>query len=213
MQTPLAQIIRWQELSHGFGGWNFHHVLRVRQKRSIHGEGHRHAHALVFGNAISEQYVLERFLRRRYPCEQPSHVAHRHGVVVLDSKCARIVESAVTDKEQHRHAVRRSHDQCLEAVAPSGSTRACECAGIHGTGMFHNFELRMLAVGDDVLGIQLAIGNDFGEGVHNLCIWTNRISSDDVDVCQTHRLSDGLAACQQIFAFVDICCFGFFSNH
>ena len=79
--------------------------------------------------------------------------------------------------------------------------------------MFHNFELRMFAVGNDVLSIQLAIGDDLGQRIHNLRIWTDRIRGDDVDIRQTHGLGDRLAAGQELFAFVYVFNLGFFSNH
>ena len=101
MQSPGAQIVWRQEPPHSFGGRNLHHVLGVCQERAVHGQGHRHSHALVFSNAIADQHVLERFLRRGHPTEQPSHVAHSHRVVVLDSKRARIVEGTVADQEKH----------------------------------------------------------------------------------------------------------------
>src|SRR2546425_6655834 len=62
----------------------------------------------------------------------------------------------------------------------------------------------MFAVGNVVLGIQFAIRDDLGEGVHNLCIWPDRIRGDDVHIRQPHGLRDRLAAGQQILAFVNV---------
>ena len=188
-------------------------MLRMGQKRAIHGEGHRHSHALVFGNAIAYQHMFEGFLRRGCPAEQPPHVPHCHCVIVLDSKRARIIECPIAHKEKHGQSVRSGYDQSFEAITPAGAARASECAGVDGTGVFYDFELRMFAVGNDVFGIQLAVRNDLGEGVHDLRVWTNRIRGDDVDIRQTHRLGNRLTAGQQIFTFVDVRCFGLFSNH
>src|SRR5690349_24824137 len=58
----------------------------------------------LFFESIDNRELHSFPTRRSSDLEQPSHVAHRHGVVVLDSKCSGIVESAVADKEQHRRS-------------------------------------------------------------------------------------------------------------
>ena len=196
MQSSVTQIEPGQKPAHGFGGRNLHHMLRVRQERAVHGESHRHSYTLVFGDAIADQHMFERFLRSRHPTEQPPHVAHGHRVVMLNSKRAGVIERPVADQEQHGQTIRGCDDQRFEAIAPAGTAAAGKCAGVHGTGMFDNFELRMFAVGDDIFRVQFPIRDDFGQGVHHFGVRTNWIRGNDVDVGQTHRLGDGLASRQ-----------------
>ena len=178
-------------------------MLRVRQEGAVHRQRDGHAHARVLGDAVAEQDVLQRLLRRGYPEDQPAHVAQRQRVVVLHAERAGVVERAVADQEQHRQAVGGGHHQRLEAVHPAGAAAARERARPHRRGVLHDLELRVLAVGDDVLGVEVAVGDHARQEVHHFGVGPDRVSRDDVHVGQAHAVGDGLAAGQQVLARVD----------
>ena len=175
-------------------------MLRVRQERAVHRQRHRHAHALVLGDAVADEHVLQRLLRRGDPHQEPAHITDRERVVVLHAKRAGIVQRPVADQEEHRQPVGRGDDERLEAVHPAGAAAAGERAGSDRARVLHDLELRVLAVRDDVLSVKLPVRDDLGQHVHDLGVRANRIGSDHVDVSEADRLGHGLAAGQQVLS-------------
>jgi hypothetical protein len=113
---------------------------------------------------------------------------------VLDAKGARIVQSPVADHEKRRQTVGRGNYQRFHTVHPTRAARSAEGAGVNGTGVLDDLELGMLAVGDNVLGVEFPVGDQLREGVHHLGVGTYRISGDHIHVGETYALCDGLAA-------------------
>ena len=198
MQHALAEIEAREEPLDRLRRGHLHHVLRVRQERAVHRERHGHQHALIFRHAIADEHVLERFLRGRGPAEQVPHVANRHRVVVLDAEGAGIVERAVADEEERRQPVGRRDDERFHAVHPAGAAAARERSRADRGRVLDDLELGVLAVGDDVFGVELSVGDDLRQRVHHFGVRTDRIRGDDVDVGQPNALRDRLAAVQQV---------------
>ncbi len=63
--------------------------------------------------------------------------------------------------------------------------------------MLDDFELRVLALGDDVFAIHLAVGDQLADVLHHGVVGANRIGGDHVDVGQFAGDRDGLAAGDQ----------------
>src|SRR5262249_57496503 len=87
-------------------------------------------------------------------------------------------------------------------VHPTRAARSAEGARVYRTGVLDDLELRVLAVRDDVLGVELTVGDQFRERVHHLGIGTDRISGDHVHVRQAHAMRDGLTAVYTLFTLL-----------
>ena len=196
MQTTLRQIVRGQKFSDRLFGGNLHHVLGMGQESAIHGDGAGHAHAFIFGDAVRNQDVFQGLLRRRHPQQQPAHIAQRHGIVVFHAKGSRIIQRAVADQKHRRQPVGSGDDQGFKAIHPARAAAAGERARVHRRRMFDDLELRVLTIGDDIFGVQFAVGDDFRNGIHHFRVGADRIRGDDVDVREANRLGDGLATVQ-----------------
>jgi hypothetical protein len=212
VEPALGEIVLRQEFLRRRHRRNLHHVLRVCEERAVHRERHRHAHPLVLGDAVANEHVFERLLRGGDPAEQPAEIADRHRVVVLHAESAGIVESAIADDEHRRQAVGRRDGERLHAVHPAGAARAAEGARVDRRGVLDDLELRVLAVGDDVLGVECSVSDQLRERVHDFGVRPDRISRDHVDVSQAYALRDRLTAVEQLLALVDavaLAAFGF----
>jgi hypothetical protein len=132
-------------------------------------------------------------LRGVDPAEQPADVADHQRVVVLDAERARIVEGAVADEGHHRHAQRRRDHEALHRVHPAHTGRAAEDARADGRGVLDDLELAVLALGHDVLGLQLAARDLLGDRLHDGVVRPDRVRGDHVQVGEGQRLGDGLA--------------------
>src|SRR5881398_3067189 len=118
---------------------------------------------------------VERLLRRLRPGEEPAEVPHRKRVVVLGPERARVVERAVAADRDHGESQARGDGDRLEGVEPAHPARAHEDAGAHGAGVLHDLELAVLAVGDDVFDVHLAVGDELRGGLHDAVVRTDRI--------------------------------------
>ncbi|MBI3261711.1 MAG: hypothetical protein HYZ58_01000 [Acidobacteria bacterium] len=101
-------------------------------------------------------------------------------------------------------AIGRGDDERLEAEHPAGAAAAAKRARPDGAGVLDDLELRVLGVGDDVFGVELAIGDDLRQRVHHLGVRTDGIGRDDVDVRQPDALRHRLTPVQQLFPFPDL---------
>ena len=151
-------------------------------------------HATVLGHAVGDQRGVDRFLRGVDPAEHPAQVAHEQRVVVLDAEGAGIVERPVADEADHRHPQRRRHHQALHRVGPAHAGGAAEHAGADRRGVLDDLELAVLALGHDVLGHQLAVGDLLGDGLDDRVVRADRIAGDHVDVGEGEPLGDGFTA-------------------
>ena len=202
MEAAISQVEGRQEAPDRLSGRHSDHVLGVRQERTVEGQRHRHPHAGVLGHPVADQHVLKGLLGGRRPAQQPAHVAAGEGVVVLDTEGARVVERTVADQEQNGQPIGGRHHQRLEAIHPAGAAATGERSRTDRAGVLDDLELRMLAVGHDVLGVELAVGDDPGEVVHHLRVRADRVGRDDVHVGQADGLRHRLAAGEQLLPLV-----------
>src|SRR5579875_56275 len=203
VQHAVAQVVRRQEALDRLRAGDPHDVLGMGEERAVHRQRARHAHARVLGDAVAEQHVLQRLLRGGHPEQQPAHVAHGQRVVVLHAERAGVVQRAVADQEQHGQAVGGGDHQRLEAVGPAGAAGTGEGAGADRAGVLDDLELAVLAVGDDVLGVELAVGDQLRDLVHHLRVGADGVCRDYVHVGQPHTVGHGLTAGEQLLGLVD----------
>src|SRR5206468_656439 len=64
--------------------------------------------------------------------------------------------------------------------------------------VLHDLELAVLAVGDDVLDVHLAVRDELRGSLHHAVVRADRIRRHDVDVSEADRLSDRLAAAHEL---------------
>ena len=103
---------------------------------------------------------------------------------MLDPERPRIVKRPVADQEERREAISSRHYQRFHPVHPSRAAAAAKGPRPNGAGVLDDFELRVLAVGDDVLGIEFPIRDHLRQLIHYLGIGSDRIRGNDVDIGQ-----------------------------
>src|SRR5207249_3948170 len=111
---------------------------------------------------------------------------------------ARIVERAVPADRDDRQAQSCGHGDRLERVEPAHARAPHEYARPHRARVLHDLDLAVLAVGDDVLDVHLAVGNELGRGMHHAVVRTDRIGGHDVDIGEADRFGDGLASGREL---------------
>src|SRR5262249_14700613 len=94
--------------------------------------------------------------------------------------------------------------QGLKAVHPAGTAAPSKGASAYRTGVFNDLKLGVLAVGNDVLGIELTVGDELGDGVHHLGIRSYGVGSNDVHVRQPHCLRHRLTAGQEFLPLIEL---------
>jgi hypothetical protein len=57
-----------------------------------------------------------------------------------------------------------------------------------------DLELGVLALRDDVLALELAVGDELRDGLHDAVVGPDRVRGRHLDVRQAHGLGDGLRA-------------------
>src|SRR6059058_1461170 len=77
---------------------------------------------------------------------------------------------------------------------PADAGRSGEDARSAGAGVLDDLELRVLALGDDVLAIHLTVGDQLRHVLHHRVVGPDGIGGDDVDVGELARHRDRLAA-------------------
>ena len=191
VEQPVAQVVARQELVDHALGRNLDQVLRVGQERAVGADRARQHDPRVLGDLVGDDRRVERFLAGFDPGHEPAQVAHRQRVVVFHAEGARIVQRPVADVGHHRQPQASGHRDGLEGVEPADARGADERPRADGAGVLDDLELRMLAFGDDVLAVHLAIGDHHRHGLHDGVVRADRIGRDDVDVGQPQRVGDG----------------------
>jgi len=64
--------------------------------------------------------------------------------------------------------------------------------------VLHDLELAVLAVGDDVLDIHLAVRDELGRRLHHAVVRPDRVGGHDVHIGQPDGLGDRLAAGREL---------------
>src|SRR5581483_2989214 len=194
VQEAVAEVELRQERVHRLLGRDLHDVLRVGEERAVQADRDRERDALVLADAPRHERQVQRFLRRLRPREEPAEVAAGERVVVLGAERARVVEGAVAADRDDRQAQARGDRDRLERVEPADAGGADEDTRPDGARVLHDLELAVLAVGDDVLDVHLARGDELRGGLHDAVVRTDRVRRHHVDVRETDRFGDGLAA-------------------
>jgi hypothetical protein len=138
----------------------------------------------------------------------PAQIAHTQRVVVLDPERSRIVEGAVADHRYDWQPQRRCDRDGLHRVHPAHARGAHEHAGADGRGVLADLELGVLALGDYVLALELAVGDELGDRLHDAVVGADRVRSRHLDVGQAHRLGDGLRAGHQLLFLLRLLALG-----
>ena len=122
-----------------------------------------------------------------HPISQPmSRVDERVGV--LRSEVAGRIERPVGNHHLHRHAAARDRRVQLVRELHADARAAGEHARAARRGAVRDAQLRVLAVGDDVLGVELAVRHHLRQRHHRGGVRADRIRGDDVDVGVLRRL-------------------------
>src|SRR5438067_1209384 len=109
------------------------------------------------------------------------------------------VSTQVINQPRSRTA---SASLCSTPNAPGSSrARLPTLATAGSAGVLDQLELGVLAFGDDVLAVHLAVGDHRRDRLHDRVIRPDRIGSDDVHVGQPQRVGDSLGAREQQLLF------------
>src|ERR1700722_13422413 len=166
----------------------------MRNEESILANHLREKDARIFADAISNQMIVESFLRIAGPTHDPAHIARGEGISVLGTEIAGRVEGSVGDHHLHRHAA--AGDRRIQFVGElhTHSRTAGEHASTAGGSTVRDAQLGVLAVGHNVFGIEFAVRDHLCEGHHRRGIRTNRVRGNYVDICILGSLRRGNAA-------------------
>src|SRR5687768_15706331 len=74
--------------------------------------------------------------------------------------------------------------------------------------MLHDLELAVLTIGDDVLDVHLSVGDELRRCLHDAVVRPDGVGRHHVDVRETDRLGDGLAARRELLGLDLIGLFG-----
>src|SRR6266540_1830411 len=198
VQQTIAEVELRQERVHRGLCRDLHDVLRVCEERAVEPDRDRERHALVLTDAPSHEREVERLLGGLGPGQEPAEVAHRERVVVLRAERAGVVERAIAADRDDRQAEASGHGDRLEGVEPTHTRRADEDAGADGAGVLHDLELAVLSVGDDVLDVHLAVGDELRGGLHHAVVRADGVRRHHVDVGEADGFGDGFAARREL---------------
>src|SRR2546428_756142 len=122
-----------------------------------------------------------------------AEAAQAEACIVSNTEAAGISGGPLTDEAPHRLPQRGGPPQALQRFHPAHARRAAEHARAHGGRVLHDLELAVLALGHDVLGHELAVGDLLRDRLHDGVVRPDRIRGDDIDVGQRQRLGHRLA--------------------
>jgi hypothetical protein len=201
MQPQVAAVVTRQELIDPLLRRDFHQGLGVSEERAVAADRAREQHPPVLRDAPGQKGRVESFLRAVDPHQHPAQITDGQGIVVLNTERTGVVKRPVADHRDHRDPQGGRHGEGLERVHPSHATRPDEDARSDRGGVFDDLKLRVLALGDNVLAVHLAVADQFGDVLHHRIVRTDRVRGDDVDVCEFAGDCDGLAAADQRLGF------------
>ncbi len=192
VQQQIAPVVTRQELVHQGPARHLADRLRVREERAVRRDRDGQKDTPVLGDPVGEQRGVQHLLGGVHPDQQPAQVTDDQGVIVLDPEGARIVEGPVAHHAHHRHAERGRDGEALHRVHPADAGRAAEHPRPDGGGVLHDLELAVLAFRDDVLGLQMAVGDLLGDRLHDRVVGPDRVRGHHVEVGQGQGLGTGL---------------------
>ena len=200
MEHELASVVRRQELVHQPLVRDHHDLLRVGQERAVRADGARQEDALVLGDTPGHEGGIHRLLSCIHPPQHPAQVANGQRVVVLASEGAGVVQRAVSDHRHHRESKTAGDGQGLEGVEPADAAGPAEDAGSHRRRVLNDLELRVLALGDDVLALELPVGNQLRHKLHDRVVWPDGIGRQHIHICQRAGDGNGFSAAYQLLS-------------
>ena len=200
VQHELAPVIGWQVLVDQVLVRHLHYLLGVREKRAVGADGAGQIHSRVLGHAPRHERGVHRLLPGVDPAQHPAQVAHGERVVVLAPERARVVQRAVAHHCHQRQPQAAGHGERLEGVEPADAARSRKHPGAHRGGVLDYLELRVLALGDYVLALQLAVGDEARHELHHRVVGANGVGGYHVHVGQGARYRDRLRTANQLLA-------------
>ncbi len=159
----------------------------VRNEETVLADHLGQEHARVLTDSIGHQVIVERLLRVARPAHEPAHIARRQRVGMLGTEIAGGIERPVGNHHLHRHAAARNRRIQLvgklhaDARAARENTRAARRSAVRDA------QLRVLAVGHDVLGVELPVGDHLRERHHRRRVRPDRVGRNHIDVGDTWR--------------------------
>ena len=182
------QLVRGQELVDLFGRGHLHLARDVRDEVAVLHHHLRQQHPRVLADRVGEQRLVEDLLRGRGPAHQPAHVPGAQGVGVLGAEVAGRVQGPVGDRHLDRDARPGDDGVHLVAVGDADPGRPGVGPGAAGARAEGGGELRVLAVGVDVLGVQDAVRDELREVHHDRRVRPDRVRGDHVHVRVQRRV-------------------------
>ena len=178
----VRMLVRRQEFLHLAGIGQVDVACDVRDEEAILADHLGQKHAGVLADAVGHQVIVERFLRVARPAHEPAHVARRERIGVLGTEIAGWIERAVGDHHLHRHTAAR--DRRIEFVGKlhADARAPGEHARAAGSRAVRDAQLRMFAIGDDVLGVEFSIGHHLRQRHHRGCVRSDGVSRNHIHV-------------------------------
>ena len=182
------QLVRGQELVHRLRRGHVHLARDVRHEVAVLHHHLRQQHARVLADREGEQRLVEYLLGGRGPAHQPAHVPGAQRVGVLGAEVAGRVQGPVGDRHLDRDARPGDDGVHLVAVGDADPGRPGVGPGPAGSRAEGGGELRVLAVGVDVLGVQDPVGDELRQVHHDRRVGPDRVGGDHVDVRVQRRV-------------------------
>ena len=182
------QLVRGQELVHLLRRGHVHLARDVRHEVAVLHHHLRQQHARVLADREGEQRLVEYLLGGRGPAHQPAHVPGAQRVGVLGAEVAGRVQGPVGDRHLDRDARPGDDGVHLVAVGDADPGRPGVGPGPAGSRAEGGGELRVLAVGVEVLGVQDPVGDELRQVHHDRRVRPDRVGGDHVDVRVQRRV-------------------------
>src|SRR3979490_2821369 len=139
-------------------------------------------HTRILTDSIGDQVIVESFLGVARPAHQPPHIARRERVGMLGTEIAGRIKRAVGDHHLYRHTAARNRRAEFGRVLHADAGTAGENARAARRSPVRDAQLRVLAIGHDVLGIEFSIGHHLRERHHRRRVRPDRIGRNHIHV-------------------------------
>ena len=126
--------------------------------------------------------IVECFLGIARPAHEPPHVARRERIGVLGTKIARWIEGAVGDHHLHRHTAAGDGGIKFVGKLHADARTSGEHTRAAGSRAVRDAQLRMFAIGHDVLGVEFSVGHHLRQSHHRCRVWPDGVGRDHVDI-------------------------------
>ncbi len=180
------------------GGRHLHLARDVGHEVPVLHHHLRQQHPRVLADGVGDQGLVEDLLRGRGPAHQPAHVPGAQRVGVLGAEVPGRVQGAVGDRHVNRDPCARDDRVHLVAIGHPDAGRAGEGPRPAGPGAERGRELRVLAVGHHVLGVQDPVGHELGQVHHDRRVRPDGVGGDHVDVRVQGRVRRRRASVQPL---------------